>query len=110
MFQYTRKIACVRDCKGERSENTPQVWSEAKAGALDKSHPPFADVPNRQSRWTVGFNGTPIKGEKPDPNVVRGTPLLLQAQGLQKSYPYLLFPIPFIFDIMFVLKSAGVFL
>ena len=26
--------------------------------------PPFVDVPNRQSRWTVGFNGTSIKGER----------------------------------------------
>ena len=34
----------MRDCKGEHSENTPQVWSEAKAGALDKSHTPFKVV------------------------------------------------------------------
>ncbi len=26
--------------------------------------PPFVDVSNRQSRWTVGFNGTSIKGER----------------------------------------------
>ena len=32
---------------------------------LDKSRSThFEDVPKRQSRWTVVFNGTPIKGER----------------------------------------------
>lgn len=36
----------VRDCKGERSrwrrsENTPQAWSEAKAGGPEKPDPPW---------------------------------------------------------------------
>ncbi len=48
--------------QGAGSDPRPRTVSVSE-GSINLT-PPFVDVPNRQSRWTVGFNGTSIKGER----------------------------------------------
>ncbi|MBO7612208.1 MAG: hypothetical protein J6S81_00085 [Treponema sp.] len=44
-----------------------EICRRVSEGSINLAHPSF-DVPNQQSRWTVGFNGTSIKGGTAGPS------------------------------------------